>query len=154
MKILVSTSCHLSPPLIMAAIRSDWISELSVNWRSCAPPSKFRPPFQVYGYRIENAINHSSISSIPNRKDFARDRLRRTRKESRKERSTLPLRHPPVAQFFKAIIAASLFGSARAIDAVITVKDFLLCLWIQFLLVAAIAAIILIMISYAIRTQS
>ena len=46
---------------------------------------------------------------------------------------------------FKATAAASPFGSAKAMGTVITVKDYLLSPWIQFLLIAAIAATILIM---------
>ena len=64
------------------------------NWQSRAPPSKLRPPFQVQGHYVEKAINHPSQAY----RSIARDRLRRTRRESRKERSTMPLRRPPVAQ--------------------------------------------------------
>ena len=46
---------------------------------------------------------------------------------------------------FKATAAASLFGSARAMGTVITVKGYILSPWIQLLFIAAIAATILIL---------
>ena len=84
-------------------------------------------------------LKHTEQKSYRTRSDEASKKSKQNRKEYMASKASSS------GSAFRAAAAASLFGSARAMGAAITVKDYIPSPWVQLLLFAVIAAAILIM---------